>query len=1422
MGRVKNREEKKKAARIFSSGCGGGTRGPSVVDKRGQEVNCPHCGKIFKQSGRLQDHIQRHHNDDKRQPDAEEQEERPSGSEEGCSSQAVLSVQDVGSKPGFYTHKSPKLMLLEWCQKQGRRRPIYKLKAQPDGRVSGRVVLPDEKYANKDIVVHLPKEFAADSEQEAAQYAATAALHHVAGDRALDRVLPPDYVAIWNDCAKRKEERDRLEQEWEGRRKQAETNKMRAARRQQKVVVMSEQNQRMVEAVVRNIKGQQSDTSTCDASTSSRPAPEASLRQIDRQLKAMGFSEDQRMAAQAALDVDAQLSEHLDWLLLNMSSENLPKQLAGSSATNIVGVLRTAYDDRTAECKNDPIVLGLCEYGYHYSEAAEALGQTNHDPEEALQRLFSKLTGIEVVSACEMQIADEDSAWREECTALEAIYGEDIEFPSPSSACLTVCVECDEVESLNSQGEALKVTLLINSIPNDYPEAIPVIAVSCTDVPHQGLKTVTLKLVEHAQELLGCPMVHDLATAVPELLKGVDFDEAKKCIEKVTETPHPQEDIEVEAIHEEDKQLMPAEPVRNSVHTAPRKGRRAPQLSPADLEAENRILELQQNELARSSQHDGIRKQRQGLPAFEQRNEVLEAVECSQVVVVTGMPGCGKSTQVPQFILENAISNGQGSRCSIVCTQPRRISALGLAHRVADERAEEVGEVVGYAIKNQSCRSKRTRIMYCTIGVLLRQMISNQHLSNVSHVVVDEVHERSVDVDLLLLLVKNNLKRPKCHKVVLMSATANAPDFVNYFSNEKCNVSVVHIPGFTHPVREFFLEDAVRMTGFTPSKGQFGTLSDRSQGNGDEGKQGSQARKATALQDELQACYELIECLVAYIVSEEKLRGPAALLQGWSEFTPEEQKRVSACGAILVFLPGALEINNVARALRESPKIQGVCGRQGLEVMALHATLPPGEQRRVFDAMPKGVRKVVVSTNVAETSVTIPDVAVVIDTCFVKEVGYDPERRISRLQLTHVSQAAAKQRAGRAGRVRCGVCFRLVTNRQWGKLRRHQEPEICRVPLESLCLNLAALLGHSLSVEECLRQCLTPPGSGHAEAALKTLEEVGAMGQDRLLTPLGQHLVRMPVDVRVGKMLVYAAILQCLDPVLTIAAAMSYGRSVFLSPLDRRAEADAARKELCTVSKVAHTKSDHLAIVAAFSQWVSTKEKGGNAAASQFCRRNYVSSDAMQATLAGRAEYATILADLGFVPPSYSPAAAPAPVGANKFVSNTRFVRAAVCAGFYPNILRVEHPPKRYAEVGAGAVAVEGEAKQVKFFDRDRQRVFLHPASVNFDTARFESGWLVYSEMVQTAKVYVRAASMVPVYAMLLFGGEVAVRADRGLIVLDGWAEFAAPAKVAVLLRELREELGRMLAAKIDDPGLDLGASEAVGAVMQLLHTDGF
>ncbi|KAI0640102.1 P-loop containing nucleoside triphosphate hydrolase protein [Trametes polyzona] len=774
---------------------------------------------------------------------------------------------------------------------------------------------------------------------------------------------------------------------------------------------------------------------------------------------------------------------------------------------------------------------------------------------------------------------------------------------------------------------------------------------------------------------------------------------------------------------------------------------------------------------------------RERLPAFASRKDFLDMLQRNRCVIVVGETGCGKTTQLPQFVLDDLITSGHGSRASIIVTQPRRLSALGVAARVSAERLDDGS--VGYAIRGESKQGPKTKILFCTTGVVLRRLGSGDKLDDVTHIIVDEVHERSVDGDFLLLELRELLKTHRKLKVILMSATINHEVFVRYFNN----APLLSIPGFTHPVEDLYLEDYLPRLNYRPSGGK----SFKKSKGGDDRSNTSDV-ESTALDEDMQAAiraimrsdsfdYDLIAATVRHIVSTAPKRG-----------------------GILIFLSGVQEIRQCMEKLRDVPNSR---------VLPLHANLSSDEQRLVFAPTPQW--KIIVSTNVAETSVTIDDVIYVIDGGKVKETHYDAEAGLTKLTEQWITRAAARQRRGRAGRTQPGVCYKLYTRGQEKRMEPFPIPEIKRVPLESIALTLKVV--HN-DVKSFLSRAIDPPDISAVDKALSVLEELAAIGPEGELTALGRHMAMLPMDLRLGKMLILGTIFRCLGPVLTIAACLS-SKPLFVSPMDKREETNQAR------AKFATGNSDLLTDANAYEECISLRAKGASHSAIRaFCEQNFISPSTIRDVTSLRLDFLSALSQLGFVPPSSSPTT-PA---LNANASNTNLVKAVVLGGLWPRVARV-HLPRgaiKFDRVQAGTVQRANSAREFRLYDLRDGRVFVHPASVLFGATAWRAPFVAYFQKQMTSKVFLRDATEVPIYALLLFGGPVTVNHIGGGLTVgagDCFIKLKAWPRIGVLVNHLRRLLDAQLLRCIEEGTmLDVGGAgdnPVLQAMQALLLNDG-
>ena len=628
----------------------------------------------------------------------------------------------------------------------------------------------------------------------------------------------------------------------------------------------------------------------------------------------------------------------------------------------------------------------------------------------------------------------------------------------------------------------------------------------------------------------------------------------------------------------------------------------------------------------------------------------------SKVALIRGATGCGKSTQLPKFLLHEAATAATG--CSIVVTQPRRLAAMALADRVASELGEtEVGGLCGYRIRGEARVSARTALTFVTTGLMLRQLESDPLLERVSHVIVDEVHERSVDTDLLLLVLRRAIANGTTAKIVLMSATVDASPFVSYFAAALAGgaVGVCDIPGRAFPVVERFLEDAIVDTGYRcaeprwlrdsplPGEAVQGEASRAAaeareaaeaavaaqamakNGTGSAIVAANLAERAAKLANTASAvdaaravggvATEWLRGLGARAVADRIGDGPGRTLRSLDLSVVNEElvealvvrhhAREKGAGAVLVFVPGVAEVEQVAERLQRS-----VSGGSRLHVVRLHSQLTPAEQRAAFAPAPRAQQtKVVVATDIAETSVTIDDITLVIDGGLHRAPSVDARSGIVHLRTGRISLAAATQRAGRAGRVQAGTCYHLYCAVEATQgMAATPTAEIRRVPLEATVLRLNSLLScggggaggaakgdggaaggggavggggaepvHSASV---LASTFEPPEKRSVEQAVASLVVLGALrtgadGCGETLTPLGRRLARLPTEPRLGKALLCAHALGCLEPAAVMIAAHEAAHDAFGR---RSVESGAAKRAL-------DKTSCHLALLRAHSEW---------------------------------------------------------------------------------------------------------------------------------------------------------------------------------------------------------------------------------------------
>ena len=1071
-------------------------------------------------------------------------------------------------------------------------------------------------------------------------------------------------------------------------------------------------------------------------------------RNIVNEFTDLGF---RRSHAEEAAEECKDREEALEWVLIHVPEDDLPRwSLPGGY---IAGVSMAS-----ANLKREASVKRLAEAGYSLDLCARALDKHEGNESLAAEALQNALIGLDdPLSTTDFsnfrltESGKEDSTWTEEQETLSAIFGD--RFKRVSLDLYHVQLQVPHFK--NPCTLAIMNTKL-------YPQTPPVIWLDSPGLPAYIRLSTIRQLVERASaELLGEPMIFNM----------VDWLENE--IPRIVENPGKLREVSAAAsVH------RPTQPTQNQSGLRARR-------QPARIDwnpGNHRSLDNLDRWKAKQNfpQQMNMLASRKTLPAWRLQDAIVKAVNHHQVTIISGETGSGKSTQSVQFVLDDMIQRQVGACANIICTQPRRISALDLADRVSDERCSNVGDEVGYAIRGESKQKTGvTKITFVTTGVLLRRLQTSggrkedvvAALADVSHVVVDEVHERSLDTDFLLVLLRDVLVSRKDLKVILMSATLDAGVFENYFSGES-TVARIEIQGRTYPVDDYYLDDVIRMTGFSTGT-QSGNID-----NSD--REDMDPSVASAIQGiGMRINYDLIASTVRAI----------------------DSRLGSQEGGILIFLPGTLEINRALDAIRTIPNIHA---------LPLHASLMPIEQKRVFPPAPRGKRKVIAATNVAETSITIEDVVAVIDSGKVKETSFDPQNNMVKLEEVWASRAACKQRQGRAGRVQAGKCYKLYTRNAEAKMAERPEPEIRRVPLEQLCLSVRAM--GVIDVPAFLGSALTPPESLAVEGAMDLLGRMNALDGDEL-TALGRHLSMIPADLRCGKLMVYGATFGCLEACLTIAAILTV-KSPFVSPQAKREESKAARISF------APGQGDLICDLRAYEEWSQKRGSSSYRDIRLWCDQNYLSTETLNDISSNRSQYLSSLQEAGFLPSTYQ-AAIQSSLNAHN--SNTALIRALIAGAFNPQLARIDFPDKKFATSISGAVELDPEARTIKFFNQDNGRVFVHPSSTLFGAQGFVGGsvYLSYFNKMATSKVFVRELTPFNVYGLLLFSGPIALDTlGRGLVI-DGWLRLRGWARIGVLVSRLRMMLDEVLARKIEEPSLDLGNNEVVGLVRKLVELDG-
>ncbi|KAL1967927.1 hypothetical protein VTN77DRAFT_2344 [Rasamsonia byssochlamydoides] len=636
-----------------------------------------------------------------------------------------------------------------------------------------------------------------------------------------------------------------------------------------------------------------------------------------------------------------------------------------------------------------------------------------------------------------------------------------------------------------------------------------------------------------------------------------------------------------------------------------------------------------------SSNYYSILKTRRDLPVHAQRDEFLQLYQKSQILVFVGETGSGKTTQIPQFVLYDDLPQTQ--RKLVACTQPRRVAAMSVAQRVAAEMDVNLGEEVGYSIRFEDMTSSKTILKYMTDGMLLREAMNDHDLKRYSTIILDEAHERTMATDVLMGLLKEIVKRRPDLKIIIMSATLDAQKFQRYFND----APLLAVPGRTHPVEIFY----------TPEPEQ-----------------------------------DYVEAAIRTVLQIHATE-------------PE--------GDILLFLTGEEEIEDAARKISlEADEMVREADAGPLKVYPLYGSLPPHMQQRIFEPPPpprkpggRPGRKCIVSTNIAETSLTIDGIVYVVDPGFSKQKVYNPRIRVESLLVSPISKASAQQRAGRAGRTRPGKCFRLYTEAAFKKeLIDQTYPEILRSNLSSTVLELK-----KLGVDDLVHfDLMDPPAPETLMRALEELNYLACLDDDGNLTALGRLASEFPLDPALAVMLISSPEFYCSNEILSITALLSVPQ-IFVRPHSQRKRADEMK------NLFAHPDGDHLTLLNVYHAFKSPEAQANP---KQWCHDHFLSLRSLQAADNVRQQLLRIMEreEIELVS---------TPFEDKKYYEN---IRKALVAGFFMQVAKKD-----------------SQGKSMYTTVKDNQHVLLHPSTV----LGYDAEWVLYNEFVLTTKNYIRTVTSV-------------------------------------------------------------------------------
>lgn len=631
------------------------------------------------------------------------------------------------------------------------------------------------------------------------------------------------------------------------------------------------------------------------------------------------------------------------------------------------------------------------------------------------------------------------------------------------------------------------------------------------------------------------------------------------------------------------------------------------------------------------------------LPIAAKREEIKAALARHQVLIVAGETGSGKTTQLPKICLEL----GRGTHGMIGHTQPRRLAARSVAMRIAEELHSPLGELIGYQVRFEDQSHPRTLVKLMTDGILLSETQHDRYLERYDTLIVDEAHERSLNIDFLLGYLKTLLPRRPDLKLIITSATIDLQRFSRHFDQ----APIIEVSGRTYPVETWY-------------------------------------RPLTAQLDEEGNPIE------------DDLTVDQGILASLTELSERERELRKSPGDVLVFLPGEREIRDAADMLRKA-------NLKHSEILPLYARLTPAEQQKIFQPLPG--RKIILATNVAETSLTVPGIRYVIDSGTARISRYSYRAKVQRLPVEAISQASANQRKGRCGRVEPGICIRLYSEEDFNGRPAFTDPEILRTNLASVILQMLHLrLG---DIERF--PFIEAPDEKAIKDGFTLLQELSAVNRERQLMPLGRQLARLPIDPRLGRMLLEGANQGCLDNVLTVASALSV-QDPRERPLDHQQAADQAHAQW------KHPDSDFVAFIHLWQGFEQQRQALGSSALRRWCRKHFLNYLRLREWRDAHRQLTLICRELKLPFPEKNHDSADDPENPPKLDYGA--VHRSILAGLLSQI---------------GTKTEDGD-----YLGARQRRFWLHPST---GISRKRPPWVMAAELVETSKLYARHVARIDV-----------------------------------------------------------------------------